>query len=282
MNKKGFLFTIFTLLVLVSLLLISFAYLDWFSSYKQNVVFGMSNAHKISYISDDISYDLADLFDFNDFTITRDNGRVFLTLNNIFNTTKDYNVSLEDYFSFVENGYSDEVKADVILDDVSYSMDVSGYNITSYQVGQDYYVTTDDYQSILAINLTVTLYNVSVLTNTFSPNDDGDSYPWVHVTVYNKYGDLFLKDSKRLNPTQNNPRFTVNFLTGDDLDVYFENNPQDGSLHLNYEYNFTVDELVYTMVDNNQSISFGMEGNIFIDPHVSDIERYTELVAVEG
>ena len=282
MNKKGFLFTIFTLLMLVSLVFISIAYVNWYSSYKSNLVVDLSNAHKISYIVDDIASDVFELFDFDEITITRGSGLIYIQFNDLFNTSRNYSVSLEGYEEFIEDDYGSLVGANIDLEDLEYSFDIPGYNITSYQIGPDYYVVTDQYDLIRGVNLTMTVFNISKWTNSIDPADDGEPHPKIQVTVYDKNGATLLDAASRQNPEQNNPRFSVNFLTGDDLDIYFENDPQDGSLHINYDYDFIVHDLTYTLVDLNETIAFGAEGSVYVDPRVGDIVHYGDIVGFEG
>ncbi len=268
--------------MLVSLVFISIAYVNWYSSYKSNLVVDLSNAHKISYIVDDIASDVFELFDFDEITITRGSGLIYMQFNDLFNTSRNYSVSLDGYEEFIEDTYGSEVGAVIDLEDLEYSFAIPGYNITSYQDGPDYYVVTDRPDLIIGVNLTMTVFNVSKWTNSIEPADDGEPNPLIQVTVYDKNGATLLDAASRQNPEQNNPRFSVNFLTGDDLDIYFENDPQDGSLHINYDYDFIVHDLTYTLVDLNETIAFGAEGSVYVDPRISDIVHYGEIVGFEG
>jgi hypothetical protein len=282
MDKKGALYSIFIFLLLISLVLIGAAYSEWFSEYKEEVVLGLSVGNKVSFLTDDLMTDLLLLIDFGTLDVTRENGLIKLRFEELFNSSVDYDSNLDDYEEFIETTYAMESSSTFVIDNISRSLEVSGYNISYVFDSNNLYVYTDRFDLIESINITAYFYNSSVIVNTHAPNNDADTYPWVQVKVFSPYGDIYLNEGRWLNPEQNNARFFISQQAGLDFDVYFHDTPQDGTLRIHYDDDVFLSFLEYSLYDINESIKISIAGDFYIDPNSGELVKFGDLEVYEG
>jgi len=282
MDKKGVLYSIFVFMLLISLVFIGAAYSSWFSDYKEEVVLGLSIGNKVSYLTDDLMTDLLLLIDFGTLNVTRENGLIKLRFEDFFNSSIDYDTQLDDYESFIEGNYALESSSTFAMEDISRSLEVSGYNISYEFTANNLYIYTDRYDLIESINITAYFYNSSRVVNTIAPNNDADTYPWISVKVLSRTGSVYLDESRWLNPGKNNPRFSVSQQTGNDFDVYFYNNPQDGTMRIHYDDDVFLSYLEYSLFDVNESVKISIAGDFYIDPNSGELVKFGDLEVYEG
>lgn len=254
MNRKGFLFTIFTLMMLISLFLITLAYVEWFENYKFNNA-DLSNSKRINFFKDDIGSDIKNILDFDDLTIKRENGEIEFEFENFFNSSKDYNLLLNEYESFIEEDYNSYFGNAIDLN-LNNSFLLNPYNISYNTYSNDAYLYIN---SINGANLEILIYNSSSLSGTSVPSDMGGDYPLVKVRFIDRNGYTFLNSERRLDINNSNGNFECDF-NGNKVYINFGN----GRIRVHFEENININNYDFTLIEQNSSYYLN-SGSMMID-----------------
>lgn len=278
-NKKGILFTIVTVFLLISLFMLSRAFLDR-NKELQTTVTGLSAGDKLRYIEDDIVSSIySDLLWVNLSSVKRQDNNI------IFNFSKagkispslNYDSIMQDYESFVEGTYANKNNVNINLMNFN-----PGFNITNYNTFFDfanklYIYNNPSYLNKIIIQIKA---NATTTEGNTTPTDDGGDYPRINVIVLNQNNDKLYEASPQLNPSKKQ-EFKIDLTHGKKVRVKFgtvEGKP-DGTLIVDSNLYSEITSLVLSYDEINQKILIIADSNVSISS--LGITKNTELVLYE-
>ena len=286
MNNRGFLFTIVTLLLFLSIFSLSSIYLYRNKELQTTVtISGLSD--KIRYIEDDVvSRVYSELLSV-EFGGIDKGSTLNVSFNNAFlNSSIDYSTIMSNYESFVEGTYSDLNKFNVTLINFGNNFTIEPYNSTFEIIGDDIYIYTMPVSPNLVQSITVIAdVEGEKQGNCEKPQDDGGSYPLITVT-YN-YDGGSCTESQQLNPEENNDKNGNQF--------YMDTKNPTGSVEVKYglisgsngvlavlsstiNANITNLNIEYSLVNEKIKLKGGI---INISSVIGDISKQSEIILAE-
>lgn len=289
MNKKGFLFTVFLLLFFLSLVILLFAYKDWYGGFQDSSQ-GVSQASTVAYVYDDISQDFVQLNDLKDVAIVRRGRNVSVEMLGGFNSSKNYSALLQRYEMAIENNYSHLVNMNISLDSVAYGFSIPEYKVSTSVdnigdgVDSEYFIFADTFENLSEINVTLFVRNNTGFQSSDGPSgSNSDTQTLVRVTILDSSGNnQVLKTSKVLDGDDNNDNFIARFSNGRTVKVeYGRISGRDGTLRFQYEYNISILALDLTFRDFNQTIHVNFNGSSIIIPQVQGVSQM-QVIGLEG
>lgn len=293
-SRKGFLFTVITLFLLISLLLLSRFYL-YRSKEMQDITVTLSG-EKIKYTESDISKGYFNILGINLSEIKRNStkGIVNITFGEIYPipSSINYNTKLANYESFLEGGYSVMTNTQITLNNFDTNFRIEPYGITFLLSGDDLYIYTDSTDLLKAVYLDVKTDVAAGADSSFtsgSPGGSNPAYPEIHVLARDSEQAVQLDRSRNLNPNDvNNPFYLQLVVTGSPdppdprLDVYFGSiNSKPGTLRIN-RYLLTAEvlelQLIYATV--NEKVYIKVADSI-IDVKVRGMKKQGPIILAE-
>jgi len=230
MNRKAFLFTVMTLLLLSSLFSLTGYYLVRTKSI-QEIKTGVVG-DKMRYVISDISESYFDILGINFSTIERAGGITTVKFNQTYTVpnAENYNTELLNYETFLENIYSGLTNTNITITDFTPQFRIMPFQ-TSFVVGNDLHVYTTNSTSINNILIQIAL-NESGAFTTGTPVEDIGANPSIHVIIKLQDGTAALDSIKTLKINETNEPFYVQLLDKR-IDVYFGLiNSQAGTLRV--------------------------------------------------
>ena len=290
MNKKGFLFTITTLLLLFSLLLLAMVYLDR-NKGLQNTVNLLSAGDKLRYVEDDIvsnAYHELLTISLND--ITRSS-----TLNVSFNQSllvsgRNYAILMNDYKTFIEGTYSSLNNLDITLENFNNNFTIEPHDTIFEMQGENLYLYTMPTSSNPVQSIYITM-DVAAENNSdcMQPNEDTGNPHYSQITVTYIYTGGSCSKSVLLNPDENNDAVGSQFLlntknpSGSIEIKYGQITGMSGNgilavLTSNISANVSQLDTIYDLASDKVKIK---GGNISITSAVGNITKETEVIIAE-
>ncbi|MFC1800640.1 hypothetical protein ACFLYT_01145 [Nanoarchaeota archaeon] len=278
MNKKGILFTITTIFLLLAVFMLSSAYLTRNKDLQRTVVLSLSG-NKLKYIEDDVTDDIyEDILGMNIKSITR--GTDVKVAFNFSNLTASVNHSLlmENYEDFIEGLYSTRNNLNVTLKEFNNSFSVSPYNSTFILDSDMFYGYTTNPDYITKINITLNLDEPSPNLTQSKPGDSGAIEIAVDIT---HNGGRHIA-SANLAPASANDPFYITFTNGTRIDVNFGTyNGNNGVLRINasgLQANTVDIEYTYNLTSEKVAIK---GGNLSISSPVGNITKQTQIIIAQ-
>lgn len=294
MRKKGFLFTIATLLLLLSIFTLASVYLDRNKELQSSItISGVGD--KLRYIEDDvISNAYSDLLGIKLDEITKAS-TVAISFNQaLLAPGRDYNTIMNTYKEFVEGTYSTQNNVEVALTGFGNTFTIEPYDTLFEVNGENIYVytmpTPMNYVESIRATVKVDAENNSIC---FVPRDDHAQHPEISVTfIYKKEGGGHesCTNSIQLDPQENNDDAGHQF--------FLETKNPSGSIEIKYgqitgmdddgvlailttniNANVTQLDLEYTLVEDERIKIKG--SSISISSLVGGVAKESEIILAE-
>ncbi len=286
-NKRGVLFTIVTILLLISLFLVTKAFLDRSIELDKTIV-DYQNIEKLAYMEDDIvSNSYADLLKISLSRIKRDSNFVNITFNSlgIISPNLSHVKIMQDYRDFIVNNYSAFSNVQIFFTDFSSNFTILPYNATYRLNGSRLYLYNPNYENLIKISLQAKVESDNVNKNSNNTPANSASGKIIEVKIVDKDGDILLgTDTRTLSPTAANLPFYASFNTTNapNISVYFgQFEDRNGTLLVSTDYtaaNITSITLTYNATQ--QKVYFSA-GNLMIVNRVIAVNKTTEIVLAE-
>lgn len=274
-QKKGVLFTITTIFLLLGVFLLCSAYLARNKELQRTATLSLSGS-RINFIEDDVLNDIyPDLISTDIISISRGNNVTIIFNHSDLNSTINHSHLMQEYKDFIEGVYSSLNNIDVDLDGFNNSFTFSPYNSTFIVEGNIIYVYIDDLNSINKTKLTIIVDGTDINISDGKPGSNGDIGVEVNIT---HTGGEFIS-SANLDPAISNNPFYVNFNSSSRIEVNFgQYNSKDGVLRINasgLKADIPKLELVYNLIAEKVVVK---GGNISMISAVSNITKDTEII----
>ena len=285
MNKKGILFTITTIFLLLAIFLLSSAYLIRNKELQRTATLSLAG-DKLSYIEDDITNNIySDLLSINLESISRGNiknktGTYVTVVFNHSNLTSSINHEqlIQNYKNFTEGTYSNLNNINVELNGFNNSFSLSPYNSTFIIDSNMFYVYTDNSDNINRIKLIMTVDEAALNTSQGQPSNTGD----IEMEIEMTHSGGEFEPTADLDPTNVNDPFYVNFASGSRIEISFGlYNSQNGVLRINasgLKADISNLEFRYDLLSEKIIIK---GGNISITSPIENITKETEIIIAE-
>ena len=284
-NKRGILFTIATILLVIPLFLFSYNSLQ-----NTNQIY-LSPGSRLRYIESDIALDYFELigidFDFN--------GEIMNFSVNI-SEDVDYDVLLSNYQNFIETTYSNKINTEINLIDLTSNLRSSfcdvNYNISNTEM----FITLgdcglDELHFVIDINKDHT-----DVIETDNPSSDGESYPKAYITVNSQNDHQIMNQQKYLDLSEENDPFYIGFGESQGrgkgkgqavLDAFVsisigENRGIDNSIYVTWSNtDVTFNDLYLVFEMTNQTMALETDARISISSNMDDISKNSNLILQE-
>jgi len=291
MNKRSILFTVTTILLFLSLLLLAQAYKDRTHQLEEDATIRMT-AEQLAYAEDDvISGVYRDLLPTTLHVIER--GSTIILKFNLTPLSIDNQQEkmFEQYNDFIRSNYSLSGNLNITLINFNNSFRILPYDTLFVLNGSELTIRNPDYTDIVSVTVDVLidLDNDTKWVN-FTPSDSLGGLP-ITVTYYDEEGDEIYVHSAELPPTTDNDdvlgrQFYQSFTSGNASLGYIDTkfglvNGATGIFQVrvvNITANITSLELEYT-ADPDRVILRG--GNISIASKIGGIRKNTEIILAE-
>ncbi len=287
MNKKGILFTITTIFLLLAIFLLSSAYLTRNKELQRTATISLAG-DRLSYIKDDITNNIySDLLSINLESINpepiskgktrRENATVVFNHSNL-TSSINHEQLMQNYETFIEGTYSALNNINIDLIGFNNSFSLSPYNSTFIIDSNMIYVYTENPDNIKRIKLMMDIDESTLNISQGQPGNTGD----IEVEIEMNHGGGEFNPTADLDPTINNNPFYVDFASGSRIEINFGlYNSQNGVLRINAS-GLKADtphfEFVYYTLSEKIVIK---GGNISITSPVENITKQTEIIIAE-
>jgi hypothetical protein len=295
MNKHGYIFSIITILMLLSLSFLAY------SAINKVKAFGMISSEsfissKLNFIESDIASDYISIIGVDLLNITRDSeaNEIILEFDHLGNIPRSLTGNrLTNFKDFIENTFSRLITTNITLSNLDTNMTFVPYNTTFNFIDNSTVldIYTQDYANIKKIYVELSLDKN--FTNENCPDNNNPSDPEVHVKMlYNETPLLDCTRNREVGPSNcGQSKFSASQLS-DSADVYFcdptgvPGNPQaPGTLRIESdEVNIEITHFtyIYNLIDEKTSLE--SDGKIRLDPMIGDILKESSgiLLAEEG
>ncbi|MBI2135625.1 hypothetical protein HYU06_00980 [Candidatus Woesearchaeota archaeon] len=286
-NRKGVLFTVVTILLLISLFLVTKAFLDRSIELDKTIV-DYQNIEKLAYIEDDVvSNSYADLLKISLNRIRRDTNFVNITFNSLgmINPNIGHIKLMQDYRDFIVNNYSAFSNVQIAFTDFSSNFSIFPYNATYRLNGSRLYLYNPNHENLVKISLQARVTEDNVNKNGNNTPANSASGKIIEVKIVDKDGEALLgTDTRILSPTASNLPFYTSFNTTNapNISVYFgQFEDRNGTLLVRTDFmtaNITSITLTYNVT--NEKVYLGA-GNLTIVNRVIAVNKATEIVLAE-
>ncbi len=278
MNRKGFIFTVFIILFLSSVLLSILAYVEWYDSFVDHSVSGVLLGNTQGYMYDDLSQDILAIQDIVSVNIIHSGQNVTVRFSGGYNSSQDYGSLLSSYASFVTGLYAQRTQYPFVVDQGVYGWKIPLYGVSTSYDSNDFYIYTQNYSLLQQVNITLLVANTSAFVSSSAPSSSGNTL--VHVRMIDPEGREFYNGESFLNPSSDNSAFTSSFSAGT-LEVYFQNyGSRPGTLWFDSDYNVSILALDLVFIELNRTLSVQMNTSVTIE--TSPFSVQTRALAIEG
>ncbi|MBS3158573.1 hypothetical protein J4206_04765 [Candidatus Woesearchaeota archaeon] len=286
-NRKGVLFTIVTILLLISLFLVTKAFLERSIELDKTIV-DYQNIEKLAYIEDDIvSNSYADLLKISLSRIRRDNSFVNITFNNlgVISPNISHVKIMQDYRDFIVNNYSAFSNVEISFSDFTSNFTIFPYNASYRLNGSRLYLYNPNYENLVKISLQARVTEDNINKNGNNTPANSGSGKIIEVKIVDKDGETLLGTEARiLSPSAANLPFYASFNTTNtpNISIYFgQFDNRDGTLLVSTDYttaNITSITLTYNITQQKVYLS---AGNLTIANKVIAVNKTNEVVLGE-
>ena len=286
-NKKGVLFTIVTILLLISLFLVTKAFLERSIELDKTIV-DHQNIEKLAYIEDDIvSNSYADLLKISLNRIRRDTNFVNLTFNNlgIISPNISHVKIMQEYRDFIVNNYSAFSNVQIAFTDFSSNFSIFPYNASYRLNGSRLYLYNPNHENLVKISLQARVTEDNANKNGNNTPANSASGKIIEVKIVDKDGEALLgTDTRILSPTASNLPFYASFNTTNapNISVYFgQFEDRNGTLLVSTDFTLAnITSITLTYNATNEKVYLGA-GNLTIVNRVIAVNKTTEIVLAE-
>ncbi len=287
-SRKGFLFSIITILLLYGLFLMSSALNGYAIESESQLI---NEGEKIRFIEDDaISNFYSEVFDADAPTLGRTATTAQISFGRIgfLSSSVDHSQFVANYKSFFENNYSKSINANISLGSIRNSFVLTPFNYTFEIQTTSLKATPTPFVSnyITAISITVNASKTRT-GSCQSPANDPSGVP-ITVTFKDNAG-FSCTVTQNLEPLENNDQppdnrqFLLGFSGGGDMEVKFGS--VDGTSStlkvIITGANASVSPLNITFNTTPSSDKFTLIGNTSISVETQSIKRYSSIVLWE-
>ena len=273
MKKKGILFTVTTIFLLLAVFVLSSAYLTRNNEQQRTATLSTAG-DKLIYIKDDATSSIySDLLSINLESIVRGTDVAVIFSQSNLSSSIDHNQIMQDYETFIEGTYATLNNINIELSGFNNSFSLSPYNSTFIIDRNMFYVYTENPSNISRIRLVIAVDALNISDG--QPGDTGGVE--VEVGIIHNGGEF--NASAELDPAAANSPFYVNFENNSRIEVNFGSfNSQDGVLRINasgLEADISHMEFRYNLQSEKVIIK---GGNISITSAVENITKQTEII----
>ena len=286
-NRKGVLFTIVTILLLISLFLVTKAFLERSIELDKTIV-DHQNIEKLAYIEDDIvSNSYSDLLKISLSRIKRDVNFVNITFNNLGVISPNINhiKIMQDYRNFIVNNYSAFSNVEISFSDFTSNFTIFPYNASYRLNGSRLYLYNPNYENLVKISLQARVTEDNANKNTNDTPANSGSGKIIEVKIVDKDGDTLLgTDARILSPSAANLPFYADFNTTStpNISVYFgQFDNRNGTLLVSTDYTIANITSITLMYNATQQKVYLSAGNLTIVNRVIAVNKTTEVVLGE-
>ncbi|MBW2984325.1 hypothetical protein KY361_04375 [Candidatus Woesearchaeota archaeon] len=277
-KKKGILFTITTIFLLLAVFLLSSAYLTRNKELQRTATISLAG-DRLRYIEDDITDNIySDLVSINLESISRGTYVTVVFNHSNLSSSINHRQLMQDYETFIEGAYSALNNINIDLIGFNNSFSLSPYNSTFTIDSNMIYVYTENPDNIDRIQLIMDIDEATLNTSDGQPSDTGD----IEVEIEMTHSGGEFNPSADLDPTVNNDPFYVNFEAGSRIEINFGlYNSQSGVLRVNasgLKADISHLEFRYNLLSEKVIIK---GGNISIIYPVENITKKTEIIIAE-
>ncbi|RME15154.1 MAG: hypothetical protein D6797_07225, partial [Bdellovibrio sp.] len=288
MSKRSVLFTITTILLLLSIFVLARTYLERVKEFQESFT-ESGIGHQLRYIEDDIISDsFTDLLQINLNSINRTNDEVRLYFSNAGKLSKNINHTkiISDYVSFVSGWYSTLSNINVTFTNMAPVMVVQPYNTTFTYNSTTFSLATPNHSVLKRINATIIVNNSinNIVSNSSPSNSSTLIEIIVNIRDSNNEG-LLTNTSAWLDPVDPTPTpFQVRFPNGTFVNVLFGKiDGREGTfkveLNGSIEANITTLEIAYNIT--NETIFLRSGANVSIQAGAGEITKQEDILLAE-
>jgi hypothetical protein len=287
MKKKGILFTVTTIFLLLAVFLLSSAYLTRNKELQRTATLSLAG-DKLSYIYDDVGNNIyRDMIGTN-ISVSRSGNFVTITLQqpDISSSSSQSQLMLN-YETFIESTYKNLNNFQISLTGFNNIFTIAPYNAQAIINNSIFYFYTKNTTALQNISIEVVVDEIREQDNSHFPAVDPGQIP-VSVKFYQNGSEIY-SESKPQDPSEENTYFAKTFqdsgppivhgISG--IYVQFGTyNSQDGVLRVwvdNLNANITKMDITYTAQENTRIKG----GNISITSAVENITKQTEIILAE-
>ncbi|MBU2561183.1 MAG: hypothetical protein KKD17_02715 [Nanoarchaeota archaeon] len=275
-NKKGILFTVTTIFLLLAVFLLTSAYLTRNKELQRMATLSLAG-DRLSYIEDDIADNIyPELLSLNLESIARASDVTIIFNHSNLISSRDHRQLMLDYETFIEETYSTLNNIDIDLEGFNNSFSISPYDSTFIIDSDAIYVYTGNPTNISGITLTIDVSELN--TSDGSPGSTGS----VNVEVNINHAGGEFSESADLDPAVANGPFYVEFEDGTEVEVNFGSyNGQEGVLRIRasgVRANIPHLELRYDSLPEGVVIK---GGNISLASVLENITKDSEIIIAE-
>lgn len=270
MNKKGFLFTIISLIVLISILVFVIAYNNRVKQLNE-----LDTVNILRYYEDDIVSNVyAYSLDINLVNISN-GGNTLINFSKLglYSGNRNQQGIMDNYRTFVIGDYSKLNNINVSFDNFVPEFFIRPYNSKFTLANKNLTVLNPNYSQIQRINIDITVNETLDTDDNNKPKRDNNQIP-IRVRFIRRSNGAILYDKEvEQNPTQNNELFQLTFKTNpppihdfSEVSVKFGNYGQNGMLIAsvnNLEGEVTKFEIYYN--NSNSRIILDADSNLKIN-----------------
>ncbi|MAG47604.1 hypothetical protein CL617_03285 [archaeon] len=216
MYKKGFLFTIISLAILLSILVFSIAYLDRVKEFDK-----LDTVNILRYYEDDIvSNVFNDLYNIEVKDIKR-SGSVIVNFSKfgIYKLDKDLNLIRNNYRTFVGGRYSELNNINVSFSNFLNEFKIKEYNSSFIIRNSNFTMSNENYDFINGIEVDIVVNQTFEIDDSEQPSQQDPEDPLIHVRVLRESGVVIYDQSINQGSEESNNPFRVSFKTEEDNDV---------------------------------------------------------------
>ena len=257
LNKKGFLFTIISLVILISILIFAIAY--------QNRVKGLQkldNVNILRYYDDDITANVySDLLNIEMFNISRNNN-VLINFSKLGKYALDRNNQgiMNNYRDFIISNYSRLNNINASFDNFAPEFFIRPFNSKFSLNTGNLNILNPNYTQIQRINIDITVNETLDTDNNEKPSQDPTGIP-IKVRFIRKSGSVIYDEERNQDAMENNAPFRLSFKTNNppiqhdfsEVSIKFGNYGENGMLIAsvnNLEGEITKFEIFYNNADS--------------------------------
>lgn len=286
-SKKGILFTITTIFLLLAVFILSSAYLTRNKELQRTATLSLAG-DKLSYIYDDVGDDIYyELLETNT-SISRNGNFITITIQQPgISSSSSHDQQMPPYESFIESTYEVQNNMQISLTGLNNSFTVSPYNAEVIINDSIFYFYTGNTSALQNISVEATVDETRSIDYDGKPSQD-PGHKLINVNFYQN-GSQIYSESRNQNPAEANSEFYQTFKNDgppvehnvSGIYVQFSSyNGQDGVLRVwvdSLDANITKLDITYAAQGNVKIKG----GNISITSPVENITKETEIILAE-
>jgi hypothetical protein len=282
MRKKGVIFTVFTLLLFGSILLMIIALANYYEGFTENYVSNVGSGSKIAMIKADFAYDLISELEWENVTLERMDNNFSVYFDSFYNSSRNYSSNLENYEKIIEDNFSTQINWDIELENLIYGFGINPYYVHTSWSGEKFYVYNDVPDLVKRIEVKVLVNNYSKLTSIPSISDTGSQNTEFYVQVIDRHGSNFFYHKRLIDSSVDNDPSKISFDNGQSFEANYESlSGRDGVFWMNIPGNVSVINLKIVYVDINRTAEFFVNGTLHLKPRANQI-HYVGPMVIEG